>query len=93
MDAERWAKIEPLYHAALVKEPAERASYLEVACSDPELRSEVESLLAYADAQLTSSDEGSKTVNLWDHSRDLPTGLAVSHYRIVEKVGRGGMDI
>ena len=55
MDAQRWAEIEPLYHGALAKEPAERSAYLEAACAeDPTLRKEVESLLAYADAPLPS---------------------------------------
>ena len=41
MDPQRWAEIEPLYHAALAKEPAERSSYLEAACAeDPALRKE-----------------------------------------------------
>jgi serine/threonine protein kinase/tetratricopeptide (TPR) repeat protein len=94
MEAERWEKIEPLYHAALAKEPVERSAYLEAACADPALRSEVQSLLAYADAELTSpSSARSELGKLWDRISDLPVGLAVSHYRLVEKVGCGGMGV
>jgi hypothetical protein len=54
MDAQRWAVIESVYHAALGKEPGERSSYLAATCAeDPTLRSEVESLLGYADAELS----------------------------------------
>ena len=47
MDAQRWRKIEALYHAAREREPEERPAYLAEACGeDEELRREVESLLA-----------------------------------------------
>jgi Protein kinase domain len=42
--AHRWRQIEELYHAALEREPGERAALLERA--DPDVRREVESLLA-----------------------------------------------
>lgn len=46
MKAERWRQIERLYHAALEREPDERAAFLDEACAgDDELRREVESLL------------------------------------------------
>jgi tetratricopeptide (TPR) repeat protein/predicted Ser/Thr protein kinase len=67
MDAQRWAVIDSLYHAALEKEPGERSAYLAAACAeDPTLRSEVESLLDYADTQLTSPVELSKMAELLD---------------------------
>lgn len=44
MSPQRWREIEDLFHAALEREPGARAALLEEA--DPELRSEVESLLA-----------------------------------------------
>jgi len=44
--AERWRRIEELFHAALDLEPHARPDFLEQACgSDNELRQEVESLL------------------------------------------------
>jgi len=37
MDAERWQKIEQLYHAALQREPGERPAFLQQACgSEPQ---------------------------------------------------------
>ena len=65
MDVQRWAVIERLYHAALAKEPQQRSSYLDGECADdPTLRTEVESLLAYADAQLTGSAQRSALAKL-----------------------------
>src|SRR5260370_28607605 len=65
MDAQRWGVIDCLYHAALGMEPAERSPYLAAACADdPTLRGEVESLLAYADAEPSSPAQPSKMVKL-----------------------------
>jgi serine/threonine protein kinase len=46
MDQDRWRKVEELYHSALEHSPEARAAFLEGACSDPDLRREVETLLA-----------------------------------------------
>src|SRR5215831_14276743 len=68
MDAQRWAVIESLYHAALAKEPGERSAYLAAACAeDPMLRSEIESLLGYSDTQLMSPAELAKMAELVDN--------------------------
>jgi non-specific serine/threonine protein kinase/serine/threonine-protein kinase len=65
MDAGRWRVIESIYHAALGKEPGERSAYLAAACEDDStLRSEVESLLDYANAQLSSPVQPSKVAEL-----------------------------
>ncbi|HEU4691821.1 MAG TPA: protein kinase, partial [Vicinamibacterales bacterium] len=49
MTPERWREIERLYYAALERDAAERAAFLNEACGDEGLRHEVESLLAYHD--------------------------------------------
>jgi non-specific serine/threonine protein kinase/serine/threonine-protein kinase len=59
MEPERWARIESLYHAALEKEPRERAEFLGHICADDsDLRREVETLLRCADAELNSPIAG-----------------------------------
>ena len=51
MEPERWRRVERLYHAALELEPGKRAAFLAGACGgDAALKSEVESLLAEAEA-------------------------------------------
>jgi len=48
MDADRWHRVEQLYHAALKIEVAQRAAFVKEACQgDAELCKEVESLLSY----------------------------------------------
>ena len=48
MTSDRWREIERLYHAALAREPGERAAFLIGACgADDALRREVESLFDY----------------------------------------------
>jgi hypothetical protein len=47
---ERWKRIESRYHSALERPPENRQAFLDNACSqEPDLRREVESLLARAD--------------------------------------------
>jgi tetratricopeptide (TPR) repeat protein len=106
MDPQRWAEIEPLYHAALAKEPGERSSYLQAACADdPALREEVESLLANADVQLASPVPRSELAKLWDQSAgnstspgmsrqaaDVPPAV-IGRYRIIRPLGAGGMGV
>ena len=46
MNAERWERVEQLYHAALDRNASQRAAFLAGACAgDESLRQEVESLL------------------------------------------------
>ncbi|MFZ0589259.1 MAG: serine/threonine-protein kinase, partial [Bryobacteraceae bacterium] len=67
MEPERWAAIESLYQAALEREPAERSSWLRQVCGDDTvLFGEVESLLAYADANLSNPAERLRMAKLWD---------------------------
>ena len=50
MTPERWPQVKALFHAAVEREPAARAAFLDQAChDDPEMRLEVESLLARDD--------------------------------------------
>ena len=83
MDPQRWARIEALYHAALAKRPDERPAHLAAACADdPELRREIESLLACADDELKCPVASSER---W------PSGFRLGSYEIVALLGAGGM--
>ncbi len=102
MEPERWLQIEQLYHAALELDAGERGAYLAKVCAgDERLQKEVESLLA-SDAE-AGEFIGSPAIEVAARSlaadgllpgsspSALELGTTVSHYRLITKLGRGGM--
>ncbi len=86
---QQWKKIKEIVGAALEREPAERAPFLEEACAhDDSLRAEVESLLS----------EYEKPSGLSEHPLSGlmldPVPLeskSIGPYRLIHKLGEGGM--
>jgi tetratricopeptide (TPR) repeat protein len=66
MNPQRWAVIESIYQQALERDCDERSHWLDEACGqDTDLQQEVDSLLSFADANLTNPAARSGMARLW----------------------------
>ncbi|HEX5885825.1 MAG TPA: serine/threonine-protein kinase [Pyrinomonadaceae bacterium] len=93
MKAERWLEIETVLQDALDRPPLERASFIEDVCGgDEELKSEATTLIAaYEEAadfieQPAIARDAYVLLDLTDNA-----GREIGPYRIVERLGAGGM--
>ncbi|HEU4623778.1 MAG TPA: serine/threonine-protein kinase, partial [Steroidobacteraceae bacterium] len=94
LDAARWQRVKEVFAAALERDAASRASYLDEACGgDTDLRAEIDSLIA---AHETTEDfiekpAAQRALGIQDAPERSWIGRRIGGYRIVEEVGRGGM--
>src|SRR6266704_933977 len=98
--ADRWHQAEDLYHAALERPANERAAFLlEATGGDDALRPGVESLRSRpseAGPRVQSPAWGSghlEPERRPAHARGGIVGKTISHYRVSEKPGAGGMGV
>ena len=96
MDAERWRRINELFHAALERDPGSREAFIDEACSgDPGLRAEVLSLLqmhsgpGIVDRPAVEADPGL----LLTGDDDPLIGRRLGPYEVTGLLGRGGMGV
>jgi hypothetical protein len=85
---QRWSRIRELFGTALETPESERPQFLEAACAgDIDLRVEVERLLAGNQEPSWQSP----VATLFPAAVEFAPGDTVAHYRIVDKLGAGGM--
>lgn len=92
MNAPEWSRVKTILDAALDEPAARRAALLDTACAgDTELRREVESLLAEAEAPDCALEQHVQRAEC--HGEPWPGGLGgrFGHYALVRELGRGGM--
>ena len=96
MDAERWRRINELFHAALERDPGSRDAFIDEACAgDPALRTEVLSLVrmhsgpGVVDRPAVEADPGL----LLTGDDDPLIGRRLGPYEVTGLLGRGGMGI
>ncbi len=108
-EAERQRRVERLVRTALELEPPDRAAFLEALPDGPELRNEVQALVASYEQGETAAGrtlespsaedgetvgQGKVTVDRLEfRNSDRVVGSRIGPYRIVREIGSGGMGV
>jgi serine/threonine-protein kinase len=94
LSPELWQRVKELFGAALEREPADRAAFLDEACgtTDSEVRREVEALLAaHQNSDLFLESPAVPLAPLTRSYSELAEGQTLGPYRVLRMLGRGGM--
>jgi Tol biopolymer transport system component len=101
MTPERWHQVKQIFQSAIERPPDERAAFLARACAgDPNLRSEVESLISSDEqagdtieviAAIEAMAAQAATEMIADDRASSIIGKQIGHYLVLSHIERGGM--
>ena len=95
MTEERWQQIQEVFQGAIERGREERSAFLEVTCgNDEDLRKEVEALIRCDDRECLMIDTPALEVAaclLTQSEPELAAGHQISHFKVQEILGAGGM--
>ena len=92
MTPERYEQIGQLFHAAMERDPEDRAAFLAEACDDDELRREVASLIAsHKQADNFIEEPPDDVAAGWGAAVTSKPERSFAHYQMLSLIGEGGM--
>jgi eukaryotic-like serine/threonine-protein kinase len=96
MDRARWQRVQSLFHEASNLPESGRRAFLDAACDDPSIVSDVLAMLREdaTDSSLLDQDVARVAVQMLDGNAPFPSGSpAFGKYRIKSMLGQGGMGV
>jgi serine/threonine protein kinase/tetratricopeptide (TPR) repeat protein len=94
MDAERWKRINEIFHAALERDPPDRSSFIAEACNgDISLCAEIEQLIANHLKESSLFQKPAADIAAEFLARQDRIQANIYHYKILKKLGSGGMGV
>ena len=87
MTPDRWQEVKRVLAGALERRPEERSVYLDQTCIEPDLRREVESLIAAHE----QGDNSFLERPIVESNEALKRGTKLGPYEILARIGAGGM--
>ena len=95
MTPERWQQVKQIFQSAIERPLSERDGFISQACADdPDLRSQVQSLISSYDTTPDSFQSIAANVAaqmMFDDDAKSLLGHCIGPYEVTERIGRGGM--